>query len=350
MTGWDVPFARSQQDQSRRTVLAELQATPRHAHGSRWAEEKARGFFQALAEHERAHPDFVGLHFRSAAAFGFLLVILVSVWWVDFLLFSATAEYFAGRVFYRWLWLIPVVCFFSPAVLLVIEIGIGLQRDLARDEGGLRSRLSVWGWTAVGVLLALVVPLAAVATTLAMQPSVSDPDAAASLRMQTAALAVLAFAGHLLVLFGGRHAHNAKAFAAFKLHQWLLRRKGQMHDRRARTMGEAAVAAFESYYHERQLHNAAFPGARLEFGPFDALTRALINEHFGYEFITLKTAPKSERRDGPPPNGHRRGPEDAKSQHPARPQDLAAGSSSLPAGATNGHSRRRRWRMRQRAR
>ncbi len=219
-------------------------------------------------------------------------------------------------------------------MLLFIEIGIGLQRDLARDEGGFGLRLRVWGWTTVGVALALVVPLAAVATTLAVQPSVSDPEAAASLRMQTAALAILAFAGHLLVLFGGRHAHDAKAFAAFKLRQLWLRAKADLYERRARMLAEAAVAAFKTYYHEHQSHNAVFPGARLEFGPFDALTRELINESFGYEFIILKSAPRREGNRNRRLNGHGQDSKERDNQRPPMPQDLE--------DASNGHSGRLR--------
>jgi hypothetical protein len=282
------------------------------------------------------------LHFRSVAVFSFLLVVLVAVWWIDFLLFSSTAEYFAGRVFHSWLWLVPLVCLFSPAILLLIEIGIGLQRDLARDEGGFGSGVRVFGWTTIGVLLALVVPLAAVAATLAAQPSVFDPEATAALRMQAAALAILAFAGHLLVLFGGRHAHEAKAFAAFKLRQLSLRTRVQLCERRARAMAEAATSAFKGYYHQREIHNAEFPHAPVEVGPFDALTRGLINERFGYEFITITPVEKPGRRrerknNARPEASKRRG-----KQHPPSPQDLSPGSASLPSDKVEAPSPRRR--------
>jgi hypothetical protein len=347
MIGFDAPFARSRQEQGRRDLLARLRAVLRYAHGARHAEESGRGSSQALRDHEETHPDFVRLHFRSVAVFLFLLVVLVAVWWVDFLLFSSTAEYFAGRVFHSWLWLVPIVCFFSPAILLLIEIGIGLQRDLARDEGGFGSNVRVLGWTAIGVLLAFVVPLAAVAATLAAQPSVSDSDATAALRMQTAALAILAFAGHLLVLFGGRYAHESKAFAAFKLSQLSLRAKVRLCERRARVMAEAAISAFKDYYHQREIHNAEFPEAPVEAGPFDALTRDFINERFGYEFITITPIEKSSKRK----LGKRRGrqentrPEPSKNQgkqQPPGPQDLSPGSASLPSDDNAPSPRRRK--------
>ncbi len=91
MIGLDAPFARSRQQEGRRGILAVLRAIHHYAHGSRRAQEKGREQSRALAEHDRAHPDFVRLHFRSIAAFIFLVFILVPVWWVDFLLFSETA-------------------------------------------------------------------------------------------------------------------------------------------------------------------------------------------------------------------------------------------------------------------
>jgi hypothetical protein len=331
MSGMDAPFARSRQDESRRSVLGRLAAVHRYSHGIRRAEDRGRAASQGLSKHNQAHPDYLQMHSRSLAAFGFLLFVLVAVWWVDFLLFSATAEYFAGRVFHNWRWLILPACLISPAVLLVIEIGIGLQRDLARDAAGFGSGVLVWGWTAVGVLLALVVPLAAVATTIAAQPAVSDSEAVAALRMQTAALAILAFAGHMLILFGGRHAHEAKAFVAFKLRQWSLETKVRRYEQRAQTLAEATVSAFEDYYHQREIHNVAFAEAPIDVGPFDAVTRDLINERFGYEFITL--TPVKPRRRRPQGESRSEGESTARQKHSrSSPQELAPGVASVPAG------------------
>ncbi len=247
----------------------------------------------------------MGLHFRAVAAFVFLLAIILGSWWIDFLLFTATAEFFARRAFHSWPWIAPLACVFSPLIVLLIEIGISLKRELAREQQGWIKGASL-GWTAAGVVFAAVIPMAAVATMPATQPTVSDPGLVAELRLQTAVLALLAFAGHLLILFGGRSAHDSKAFAAFKIRQLSLRRRLRRIERHARRKAAATVEIFDLYHHGRKAFNRRFPDQALEFGPFDRATRELINREFGFELIVLvdeedeHSRPSGDREPRPP--------------------------------------------------
>jgi hypothetical protein len=238
---------------------------------------------RSLEEHLAKHSDYVKLHFRSSAVYVFHLAVFLAVWFADFIVLSATFEYFAGRVLHPWV--VPIVCVFSPLVLITIEANVGLQRELAIEDG---ARVRAWSWLAIGLAVALIAPLAAMATTTALQPSTSNPDAANALQMQAWCFALLAFGGHLAILFGGRHAHDAKAFTAFKIRQILLGKKVERLERRSKRAGGAAMQAFWAYNEARELHNAEFPDTPIRFGPFDAETRRLLNDRLGYECLFVQ--------------------------------------------------------------
>ena len=280
------PFEKSRRQDGQYALLDQLERIQTWAHRAHRARERSRETVESLRELERVHDDFKTVHFRAVAAFVLLIATLLAVYWVDFLLFSSTAEYFAGRVFHAWAWVVPLVCLLSPALLLLIEVGVSLQRELAREGTEFPNPKSARAWTLAGILLAGVIPLLAVATLLAAQPATSDSDLARALRTQTAALAILAFAGHLLILFGGRYAHDAKAFLAFKARQVLLKRKARREGGRFEGAAQQTTQAFNIYYHRLRAYNGSSDRG-MEVGPFDAVTRALINECFGTEMILV---------------------------------------------------------------
>src|SRR5581483_12380722 len=119
-------------------------------------------------------------------------------------------EFFAQRVF-RSPMMIQLSSVMGPAMVLTLEVGVGMQLWFARQR---KAETEEWGswvaWLTVGLFLAFVMPFLAVATALASRPEMSDANMERSFLFQTASLAILAFVGHVLVLFGGESAHGAK--------------------------------------------------------------------------------------------------------------------------------------------
>lgn len=85
---------------------------------------------------------------------------LVAVYCLDYLLFSATADYFARSTFYDWPVMVAVARFLIPAVILTVEVMVSLYMYFARDEESrdLDSSFPSWAWEVVGILLALAMP------------------------------------------------------------------------------------------------------------------------------------------------------------------------------------------------
>ena len=129
------PFEKSRRQDGQYALLDQLERIQTWAHRAHRARERSRETVESLRELERVHDDFKTVHFRAVAAFVLLIATLLAVYWVDFLLFSSTAEYFAGRVFHAWAWVVPLVCLLSPAPLCLYPARATESRDGEQERG-----------------------------------------------------------------------------------------------------------------------------------------------------------------------------------------------------------------------
>lgn len=206
------------------------------------------------------------LPFERKVEFITYLVGMVCIYGIDVLLFGPAAEYVAvvlgaadsaTGAFVKWL---------VPAFFLGIEVLISLQYESAKhaEQFAFGSRAARRGWLCLGIIVALVMPLAARATAEAA-------GVVASGRVSTfmiAVLAIVSFAAHILVLFGGRIAQEAKTYLLYlAVKAFHAHRVARAAHRLAKLTNEL-TREFIAYVHAWRLHQARH--AYVPSGPFDS--------------------------------------------------------------------------------
>lgn len=214
---------------------------------------------------------------------GYILIWIASaaVYFIDFILLGAVAEYFARRIYTDPV-MVMVARIVIPVAILVIEMMISTQRSFNHEEaleyGSTRSH---WVWLIFTLLIICVLPSMVVATHFATLPARLTPLLETISRYQLIGLVAISIVMHGVVLYGGKLAAESKAYLCFKLKAWRLgRRVRRAHDK----FDEAATVATNGYIHHVQLlreYNAQFTNAQLRPGPFDKLTRELLRERLG---------------------------------------------------------------------
>lgn len=201
---------------------------------------------------------------------------LVCVYIIDVLLFGSSAQYIASVVGGESdLWSI-VVKYVVPAAFVGIEVLIALKIEEARYEEifGFGSRAATRAWLAVGLLVAFVMPLVARVTA----------DSAATVtgnevpQLMVAALGLISLAAHVLVLFGGRLAHEAKVYLAFALARTYHDTLTELGEERAAKRLGSVNDHFIKYVHDWRCHNREH--GELPSGPFDADVLELLQAQF----------------------------------------------------------------------
>lgn len=203
---------------------------------------------------------------------------LCCIYVIDVLLFGASAQYIASLLGSEsGLWA-SVAKFVVPAAFLGIEVLIALQIDRSRHEArfAFGSSHARRGWIVLGVLVALVMPLAAKATAESASIVAGDDTPV----MMLAVLSIISFSAHVLVLFGGRLAQESKTYFAFACGR-------SIHDMRANSRARETASAlaslnrmFIAYVHAWREHNARFPAQ--PSGPFDREVADLLRRQFPY--------------------------------------------------------------------
>jgi hypothetical protein len=281
-------FENSAQEEIRHWRNEAIRNIESTAHKAIHLREKKQSAEKRRAEVQAAHPMLAQTDLSRSTIYTVLLVILVAVYQLDYLLFSPTMEFFS-RMVLNSPFMIHLASAVGPAIVLMLEIGVGVQLYLARQkkaETGKRG--SYIGWLAVGLFLACVMPLLAVATTLVSRPAVTDAGIANALLFQTASLAILAFVGHALVLFGGKQALEAKVYLHYKIIIRILNLKIRGYEKKFRKLVEEVVDAYRVYREKGERHKGMYPDVVTE-PDFDQQTRILINELYGYEVIPVPT-------------------------------------------------------------
>lgn len=277
--------------------IALLAASAQKLARSRAQSQAAAASLHALAT---ANPELRQVSFSHRAGYLLLLLFLPAVYLLDFLLFGPTAEYFARRSFPASPGLVALACLVIPAGFLLVEVAIAMQLFFARQEAAkFRDTYDHVLWLLLGLFFALVMPSQVLATLLAAQPAVSSPRLALVFHAQLLGLVLLTFVAHVAVLFGGRLAHEAKAYLAFSLQRAWLRAQQQRAEMRA----AQALAAFETaaakYWQLLLEWNAQF-SPRLAPGPFDRSTQKLFAERFGDAPFPAQASPAAPPADAAP--------------------------------------------------
>jgi hypothetical protein len=133
-----------------------------------------------------------------------------------------------------------------------------------------------YGWVALGVVMALVMPLSAVVTAMSVQVVAEDSVPILMLVI----LAIISFAAHRLILFGGKLAHASKTYYYFTTKHTRLSQELAANHRLVRKRLKKLEAIFIPYVHHWKKHNQTY--AYIEAGPFDNAVADLLYRCFPY--------------------------------------------------------------------
>jgi hypothetical protein len=255
---------------------------------------------------EESHPDFADMNARRTTGYMFLIAMLFAVCILDILVFGPTAEYLARVFLGGHPRLILAARFLIPAAFLLIELGIASKlyfasqgTDAARARGG----ATYWTWACIALLFSFVTPALVISTQMAAYPGDESERLAMIFRWQVMALVIIAFVTHLLVIFGGQAAHEAKTYVTYRLRHRRASRQIASTDAAFEHEAQQATSAFGTYLRTLNEHNTATPQSPVAPGPFDTVARELINERYGYEIIQSPTAAVAGTAPAPEVNG-----------------------------------------------
>lgn len=163
-----------------------------------------------------------------------------------------------------------------PAAIIVIEVMIAMKIEHARQEAqfAFGSSAKRWGWFALGVVVALIVPF----TARALAESAGAVDGNDSSSAIVAVLAIISFAAHVLILFGGQEAEEAKAYFLYLLAKWFHTTREDVNNTNAKETLAAFNAQFISYVHAWREHNRLY--TQVPSGPFDVEVVGLLKQQF----------------------------------------------------------------------
>ncbi len=204
------------------------------------------------------------------------VVGLCCIYVIDVLLFGASAAYVASLLGSESdLWA-SIAKFVVPACFLGIEVLIALQIEKSRHDArfAFGSGAARKGWIALGILVALVMPLAAAAT--AESASVVAENEAPL--MMIAVLGIISFTAHVLVLFGGRLAQESKTYVTYAVMRAFHERRAAARANDAAQTLSSLNSSFITYVHAWRTHNAHFEAQ--PSGPFDKDVVELLRRQF----------------------------------------------------------------------
>lgn len=238
-----------------------------------------------LRDWETRHPEIAFPSIKQLAKYLFSILVLPGVYLFDYIVFHGPAEYLALLVFDPGSWTIKAAVILIPLAFLLLEITISNQRCTAEEEAVEYQvgtpRKSIWFWLAI--LTVLVMPLLFVATFVAAHAALLATNSAFILLL--VGLTILCFVLHASVLFGGRSAQEAKEHFIGRSKQRQMRSQLRSLKAKVAQLSRTLINAFSAYQHSLNSFNQTYPEHSIAPGPFDAVTRELINQLFGYDII-----------------------------------------------------------------
>jgi hypothetical protein len=280
-----------------------LRETHRHAHQ---ADRYARDQQEASTEVERieeTHPEFTDLGIGWSVLYWTLVAVLPIVYLIDLMLFYQTAVAISRYAFTHRTWMVGLACYLIPFLLIGVELYVASQMYAARHRESTADNLrrSQREWLTLAVVLMIVMPALVISTHPALASWNSTDYQSRLLTWQLVGFVALVVVTHFAVLFGGDTAHNAKAYATFSGYRFWLRRKVQGNEAEYERGAQNAVETFRDYWETLNEHNHLNREAPIAAGPFDSVTRELINQRYGYEVIE---APRAANAGNAAPAGN----------------------------------------------
>ena len=262
-----------------------------------------RAIYRSIMEFFSRHPYFAGLTMEQLALLLALLAIIIITYIVDFGMLSPIGE-FAGRsarigtaVMMR---LIPIGI---PALVLFIEAWIAdarheaieRQKDTMFPDSGTVTR-----WTIAGVLFSAFVPLMNIGLTRTIIAHLRTAGAPESkligLQLSLWVLAILSFAGHLVIAFSGDKPKKLKGLLLYGIGAAWLTIVKKFREWRYEPARRAARLRVIQYLFMREQfmkeHNVVVP-----VGPFATDVQQWIREEFT-DLDTLHPSDPDGNHDG----------------------------------------------------
>jgi len=340
----------------RRQIGNLLRDTQRQAHVSQSFSTKQKEAVLDLEQLEQSHPEFTDLTIERMVLYGVLFVALPIIYLIDLMLFFQTALVLSDYAFTYRSWMVTVFCYLIPALVLGIELGVASQMYAARQpqSGAGTNNLSYGKWFVLGLMLLIVMPTLVISTHPALEFWGQGDHLSKLLTWQLVGFVALVIVTHCFVIFGGDLAHNAKAYALFSGRRLALRQTIRRCEARHQQAAQTAVESFGTYLRMLDEYRRLDSNVPMAAGPFDSVTRNLINQLHGYEVIKVSDAdandnvhlersstkanengngrplpPLAESSDGAMPNGNRPVPAAPSDSSSTLPEAVERSSASL---------------------
>jgi hypothetical protein len=258
---------------------------------------------------------------HRATRYWMLAGAVVATYLLDLFVFSPVVEDLFGGILASSPGLLTAARLIIPALVVWVEMTIGVMRDTARDSVYGQPSVRAWLFTGLG----LVIPLAMACIVYSTQTAAmeAEPGAGISWAMvaRIAALTLFSVVLHLAVLLGGRDVLEAKTYVSGRFHHRHLRSRENSAQRSWHRVCGKTADVFVRYDGARQEHNRNFPHLHQEIGPFDAVTADVLNEIYRRQAASTNTPespappvtgvpPGNLPPQAPPPPQGPRNPED----------------------------------------
>jgi hypothetical protein len=244
-----------------------------------------------LEQLKRDHDEWTRHNPHALVHSVFVLLGVTAVYFLDLLLFAPTAEVLSNKAFHDYPFMSVVARVLVPLAILLFEIFIALhifttKRD--RDMYHAQHPAVLWLWIMIGILVSCVMPFLVIGTSL-VQLSYASEDARRGISWQMGGLAILSLVLHVGIIFSGRISNEAKAYFAFKIKHRSMERQNRNYNRLYDKNLESLRQSFDLFYQQINRHRMEFLDNH-DPGPFDVITKNLLNKLYGYEIIQTPEA------------------------------------------------------------
>lgn len=194
----------------------------------------------------RLHEDFVSANTRKVTAWWGAIAALVGIWGLDVMLSMPTSQYYVTRFAAFGPTATWIACILIPTGIFLAEFFvIAGQRLVARDAAIDAMPLSYYGWTAAGLLLAIVVTGLIASTQLAAAGTGGFWALAVAQKIRLMAMTGTAFVLHAIVVLSGKVLHDAVGYGY--LVKRLERAERQLMAERSPPIRDSPEAVFHFY-------------------------------------------------------------------------------------------------------
>lgn len=259
-------------------VLASIHSLAYVAQDARRALGVARARLSAL---DSVHPEYATANTRLIVQWWSYVAALAFVLALDMVLSAPTATYYATRYAHLDPLGIKLACVLLPTGLFLLELTVAGQRLAAAERAIEGLPAAFWGWSAVGLLIVLVVSAFIASTQLAIASVSSSGLAASATKLRVIGVTATAIVLHGVVAFGGKAMHDAKGYALYAVKAARLNQKASRAESESSQAERRAVTLFTTYRGELQDFNTLHPEARLSEGPLQKVAVDLINGQSG---------------------------------------------------------------------